>query len=158
MNLYNYAFFLVGVLVRRFDINKYCLTDVSQVIFFFVYFVGIVSGLPALNIPMKISGVLFAYMVTSRITEKWKGEKLATYQFAILKVGQSSLFIYVLHYYFIGGVQHLPDPIHSLIYSSACYYLLVYSIIALFIIISCILISEVLKMNRILRLLAFGVK
>ena len=158
LNLYNYSFFLVGVLIRRYDLNKLCMKDIPQSFFFFIYLTGLITGIPALNIPMKICGILIAYRVAACSSSHWQGEKLATWQLALLKVGQSSLFIYVLHYYFIIGVHNTPEPIRAVIFSSACYYLLVYSIIALFIIFSCILISEVLKMNRIIRLLTFGVK
>lgn len=158
LNLYNYVFFLAGVMIKRYDTNKLIMNDSLQVIFFCIYLVSLATGIPALNILMKLCGVLFAYMVTLRLTSCWSVDNLTAWQNVLMKVGQSSLFIYVLHYYFIRGVRHLPDAIHHLIYSSACYYLLVYSTVTLFIIFGCILISEVLKSNKYIRFFAFGVK
>ncbi len=158
LNLYNYVFFLAGVMIKRYDTNRLITKDSLQVILFSIYVIGLTTGLPALNIPMKLCGVLFAYMVSLRLTTNWRGDNLTTWQYTLMKVGQSSLFIYVLHYYFIRGIRHLPETIHSIVYSSPCYYLLIYSFIAIFIIFACTMISEILRTNKYIRLIAFGIK
>ena len=158
LNSYNYIFFLTGVLMKRYDMKMLVIKDIPQLFFFVVYLIGLATSIPALNIPMKISGVLFAYAVMRRSTTDWQSDNLGIWKRIVLKIGQSSLYIYVLHYYFINGVSRLPDNVHNVIYSCACYYMFVYSLIALFIILTCILISEVLKTNKYIRLIAFGVK
>ena len=158
LNLYNYVFFLAGVMIKRYDTNKIIAKDSLQLIFFSIYVTGLATGIPALNIPMKLCGVLFAYMVSLRLTTNWSGDNLTTWQYALMKIGQSSLFIYVLHYYLIRGIRHLPETIHSIVYISPCYYLLLYSLVAIFVIFVCVIISEILKTNKYIRQIAFGVK
>ena len=154
MQLYNYVFFLAGVLVKRYDSKSYVLKNVVQLLILIVYIIGLASGKPYLNIPMKLCAVLFAYPVCLKLTTNWHTDEMKSWQVFLAKVGQSSLYVYILHYYFIGGIRH----IHSMVFSSACYYLLVYTVVSLFIICACMLIAEVLKTNKIIRFLAFGIR
>ena len=158
MQLYNYVFFLAGVLVKRYDSKSYVQKNGVQFIILIVYIIGLASGKPYLNIPMKLCAVLFAYAVCLKLTTNWHTDIMKPWQVFLSKVGQSSLYIYILHYYFIGGIRHLPDAIHSMVFSSAFYYLLVYIVVSLFVICACMLIAEVLKTNKIIRILAFGIR
>lgn len=61
MQMYNYAFFILGVMVARYNLHKYVLGEKVQFVMLLVYILGLSTGLPALNIPMKACGILLVY-------------------------------------------------------------------------------------------------
>lgn len=68
LNLYNYVFFILGVIIARYDLKKFILRDDVQFGLLIAYVIGLATGLPALNIPMKACGILFFYGCFDKIT------------------------------------------------------------------------------------------
>lgn len=55
MQLYNYSFFILGVIVVRYGLQKYILDERIQFLMLLMYIVGLTTGIAALNIPMKLA-------------------------------------------------------------------------------------------------------
>ena len=150
--MYNYVFFVLGVLFMRMKLHKYIFDERLQLLFVVVYIIGLSSGLGILNVPMKISAVLVIFFIIEKLLETNKSVVYGV-NTLILKVGQKTLFIYILHYYFIQGNIHFAD---NVLYASPCLYLPVYTILAVFIILMCVGIEEALNTNSYIRKYIFG--
>lgn len=73
MNLYNYAFFILGVIIARYKLEDFiCREDVTFVLLC-GYVLGLATGLPILNIPMKACGILFCYSTFRHLEQKQMG-------------------------------------------------------------------------------------
>lgn len=68
MQLYNYAFFILGVIVVRYGLQKYILDERIQFLMLLMYIVGLTTGIAALNIPMKACGILLVYAFFEKIS------------------------------------------------------------------------------------------
>jgi len=158
LNLYNYCFFILGVMIKRFNLIDFVLKEEIQLFAFLLYVAGLSTGLPMLNIPMKACGILFVFGTFTEITSKIDEGDSTLIHKLILKVGHSSLYIYIIHFYFINSIRRLPQELYSIIYSSPSYYLPIYSCVAIFIIFTCILISDLLNTNKYIRMCVFGAK
>ena len=156
LNLYNYIFFVLGVMIKRYDWAKIVMSEKVSTLFFAIYIVGLFTEINALNLPMKACGILFVFMVATKFTYGFHDDEMNKVQRLIVFVGQNSLYIYILHYYLIQGLQPMAPVYHDLIFSTPCYYLPFYILIAFGIIAISIAIAKVLNMNRIVGLLLFG--
>lgn len=67
MQLYNYSFFILGVIVVRYGLQKYILDERIQFLMLLMYIVGLTTGIAALNIPMKACGILLVYAFFEKI-------------------------------------------------------------------------------------------
>lgn len=67
MQLYNYSFFILGVIVVRYGLQKYILDERIQFLILLMYIVGLTTGIAALNIPMKACGILLVYAFFEKI-------------------------------------------------------------------------------------------
>lgn len=67
MQLYNYAFFILGVIVVRYGLHKYILDERIQILMLLLYIVGLTTGMAALNIPMKACGILLVYGIFEKL-------------------------------------------------------------------------------------------
>lgn len=151
--MYNYVFFVLGVLIMRIRLHKYIFDERIQLFFIVIYILGLSSGLGVLNVPMKISAVLVIFFIFEKLSGIAKRIVYGGVNTLILKVGQKTLFIYVLHYYFIQGNLLF---INNLLFSSPCLYLPAYSISAVFIILMCVGIEEAINTNSYIRKYIFG--
>lgn len=156
LNLYNYLFFISGVIVARFNLRKYILNDLSQFVFFVIYIVGLISEFALINLPMKLCGVLFLYGLLADITKS--AQESNNIKKLILYIGRSSLGIYVLHYFIYRGLGPLPDPWYDYISSSVLLITIVSFIITSCIIFVSLILFEVLKYNKYVRMVVLGLK
>lgn len=76
MQLYNYAFFILGVIVVRYGLQKYILDERIQFLMLLMYIVGLTTGIAALNIPMKACGILLVYVFFEKILASRNGSLL----------------------------------------------------------------------------------
>lgn len=158
LNLYNYCFMLIGIFIARYKLYKYVLNDLSLSIFIIIYLLGLFSKIDALNIPMKICGILFLYGTMTHITKRINRDNKKWSRDIILFIGESSLYIYVLHYFVFFGITKVPEPFYRIIFSTVAYYLPLYSLISLFIIAACLIAATVINQNKYLKLFLFGCK
>lgn len=160
MQLYNYTFFVLGVIIVRSNLQRVILDERVQFGMFCIYIIGLTTGIAALNIPMKACGILVVY----GIFEKLLCEKTTTsFQMwggrinkMILCFGRRTLYIYILHFYFIQGKLKLPVFIHDLLFSSPFYYLTIYSIFSVLIMMACVVLADLLDTNKYIRKYIFG--
>lgn len=61
LQIYNYLFFILGVIIFRYNLLRFVLNERVQFLMLLVYIIGLATGWPALNIPMKACGILFVY-------------------------------------------------------------------------------------------------
>lgn len=85
MQLYNYAFFILGVIVVRYGLQKYILDERIQILMLLMYILGLTTGISALNIPMKACGILLVYAFFEKI--------LASRNSSLLQFGGAKLTI-----------------------------------------------------------------
>lgn len=159
LNLYNYIFFILGVVINRYSLKQYVLRDDIQFILLAIYVIGLSSGFSLLNIPMKACGILFIFGCFEKITSKplaLSGGGIV--DSLICTIGKNSLHIYILHFYLIHSIKHLPEYIHSFIFMSAAFYLPLYAILSCLIIAICIIIKSVVCQNKYVRMYVFGEK
>lgn len=74
MQMYNYAFFVLGVVVARYNLHRFVLDERVLFGMLVIYILGLTTGIAALNIPMKACGILLVY----GIFEKLLNTKTAT--------------------------------------------------------------------------------
>ena len=160
MQLYNYAFFVLGVIVVRYNLQSIVLDERVQFGMLCIYVLGLTTGIAALNIPMKACGILVVYGIFEKILspknasslEIWGGK----FNKLILCFGRRTLYIYILHFYFIHGKLQLPAYVHDLLFSSPFYYLSIYSIFSFLIMIACVVLADLLDANKYIRKYIFG--
>lgn len=70
LNLYNYIFFILGVVINRYSLKQFVLRDDIQFMLLTIYIIGLSSGFSLLNIPMKACGILFIFGCFEKITSK----------------------------------------------------------------------------------------
>ena len=85
MQLYNYAFFILGVIVVRYGLQKYIFDERIQILMLLLYIVGLSTGIAALNIPMKVCGILLVYGFFEKL--------LATRNSGLLQFGGAKLTV-----------------------------------------------------------------
>ena len=88
----------------------------------------------------------------SRSRTGWGGK----FNKLILCFGRRTLYIYILHFYFIHGKLQLPAYVHDLLFSSPFYYLSIYSIFSFLIMIACVVLADLLDANKYIRKYIFG--
>lgn len=76
MQMYNYAFFILGVMVARYDLHKFVLDERVQFGMLLVYILGLSTGIAALNIPMKVCGILLVYGIFESLINVRKNTSL----------------------------------------------------------------------------------
>lgn len=155
LNFYNYTFFILGVLYQRYFKN-FLESELLVAVIFVLYVVCLIIGTSVLNIPMKICGCLFFLALARKFTSNLNWKTMNDWEKVISIVGQNSLFIYVLHYYFIANLTRLPETIHSIVYGSPCVMIPFCFIVALGIIFMCIVIANVLCKNKYIGFCLFG--
>ena len=160
MQLYNYAFFILGVIVVRYGLQKYILDERIQFLMLLMYIVGLTTGIAALNIPMKACGILLVYAFFEKISASRNSSLL---QFGggkinnlILSFGQHTLYIYILHFYLIRGNLSLPVSAHIILFSAPFYYLTIYSVFSIVIMWICVQVADFLNTNKYIRMYVFG--
>lgn len=159
MQLYNYSFFILGVIVVRYGLQKYILDERIQFLMLLMYIVGLTTGIAALNIPMKACGILLVYAFFETILASRNSSLL---QFGgqnnnlILSFGQHTLYIYILHFYLIRGNLSLPVSAHVILFSAPFYYLAIYSVFSIVIMWICVQVAEFLNTNKYIRMYVFG--
>lgn len=158
LNLYNYIFFILGLLISRYNLKGFVLNDKMQFAFFMVYLIGFFTKLSIMNIPMKASGVLFVFGVVNFYLENSNDFEKNKINNILLYVGRSSLYIYVLHYFIIRGIGRMPEPYHNILYSTPAYYIPADIILSIFVIMLCLIVAEVLLHNKYTRFFVFGTK
>lgn len=70
LNLYNYIFFALGVIINRYNLKQYVLREDIQFLLLTIYVIGLSSGSSLLNISMKACGILFIFGCFEKITTK----------------------------------------------------------------------------------------
>lgn len=65
--MYNYVFFMLGVLIMRLRLHKYIFDERLQLFFIVIYILGLSSGLGVLNVPMKMSAVLVIFFIFEKL-------------------------------------------------------------------------------------------
>lgn len=155
LNMYNYCFFVLGVIISRYNLKRTVIRDDVQFLMLVIYVIGLGTGFSFLNIPMKACGILFIYGCFDKLinSKSIGGGKIND---AICLVGQNSLYIYIIHYYFIIGLEHLPENIHSFLFISPAFYLPFYTCISCFIIAACMVIKNVVYKNKYVRICLGG--
>lgn len=153
LNLYNYAFLIMGVIISRYNLKRLIFSDRLQILLILIYLIGLSTGLPALNIPMKACGVLVTWRVMSRLVDTITDNNVNQ---VFLYVGKNSLYIYILHFYIFRGLTQLPTEIHDIIFSNVAFYIPIYSLVAVAIIAISLAISYVINTNKILTFICFG--
>lgn len=160
MQLYNYSFFILGVIVVRYGLQKFILDERIQFLMLLMYIVGLTTGIAALNIPMKACGILLVYaffekILTSRNSSllQFGGGKINN---LILNFGQHTLYIYILHFYLIRGNLSLPVSAHIILFSAPFYYLTIYSVFSIVIMWICVQVADFLNTNKYIRMYVFG--
>lgn len=78
MQAYNYIFFIMGVIINRYKLEKYIMNNLLGVLLLLVYIAGLSTGISALNLPMKVSGVLLLFCSIKKLNSeilltKWGG-------------------------------------------------------------------------------------
>ena len=162
MQLYNYAFFILGVIVVRYGLQKYIFDERIQILMLLLYIVGLSTGIAALNIPMKVCGILLVYGFFEKLLAtrnsgllQFGGGKVNS---LILNFGQHTLYIYILHFYLIRGNLSLPVRIHDVLFSAPFYYLTIYSVFSIIIMWICVEVADFLNANKYIRMYVFGGK
>lgn len=152
LHAYNYSFFIMGVLLRRYQLENFILRNDVGILLLIIYIIGLNSGISAFNIPMKATGVLFLYSCIKKLNNintpnqvKWLSE-----------IGRKSLYIYILHYYALWTLNTFPEQIGDFIFSTPIYYLCMSSFISISIILFCIVLSQVLCTNNYIEKYIFG--
>ncbi|MDN0066647.1 acyltransferase family protein [Bacteroides gallinaceum] len=155
MQAYNYAFFLMGIVIKHYGLEEIARRNDVGVILLAIYATGLYTGHPALNIPMKASGVLLIFSSLKTIVEN--GVATNTKMGGVIAtMGQNTLCIYVLHYYLLRTLDKLPLNILEFVYSSPVYYLIIMSIVSSFLVFLSIVGGKFLCTNIYIRKYAFG--
>lgn len=155
LNFYNYTFFILGVLYQRYFKN-FLESELLVAVIFVLYVVCLIIEASVLNIPMKICGCLFFLALARKIIADKTENTMTSWQKMLANVGQNSLYIYVLHYYFIMNLTKMPEIVHGILYASPCYFIPFCLFIAIAIIFMCIVLTKVLCVNKYICFCLFG--
>lgn len=159
MQLYNYIFFILGVIVARYNLHNFVLDERVQLGMLLVYILGLSTRIGALNIPMKACGILLVYGMFEALIKAKNNTSFGTrggVNSMILSIGRRSLYIYTLHFYFIQGILQLPDYMHDVLFRVPFAYLTVYSFFSIVIILACVFLADLLDTNKYIRKYVFG--
>lgn len=70
INAYNYSFFVMGIILRRYHLESFVRRNDIGLLLLGVYAIGLYTGNPILNIPMKAAGVLLVYSMLKAIVDR----------------------------------------------------------------------------------------
>ena len=161
LNLYNYVFFLLGIVVVKYKLKHFILKDFIHFGVLVIYIVSLFLNQDFLNLPMKACGILFIYGFLEKISNNNKEQFIINekkIEKSILTIGSMTLYIYILHFYFIRGINNLPFNIYNLSISSPLFFLIIYGSLSLIVIGICIILTKILNTNKIIRIVFFGAK
>lgn len=96
MQAYNYIFFIMGVVICRYKLEKHIMNNLLGVLLLLVYIAGLSTSISALNIPMKVAGVLLLFCSVKKLDgeillTKWGGTSSVSVN--ILSISTSSTII-----------------------------------------------------------------
>lgn len=155
MQAYNYIFFLMGITISRYKLKKYIMDDRLGVLLLLVYITGLSTGISALNIPMKVAGVLLLFCIIKKLNSEILSTKWGGY---FVSIGRYTLYIYILHFYPLRTIITMPESVRNFVFVSPCIYIPIFSSISMFIIWFSIVIAKCLCSNEYIRKYVFGVK
>lgn len=151
--LSNYLYFIVGVLLRRYEklmalIDK----DFIQFVLFIVYVIIFVSDIHLLSPIMKVSFILFAFGIVRKFDSN-----LRHWQKQLAYIGTRTLDIYVFHYFFIYGLYNsvLGSKLEFLSVSPSLY-IPVYFVISVFVCLMVMFVSLVIRANKHFKTFVLG--
>lgn len=155
INAYNYSFFVMGIILKRYHLESFVRRNDIGLLFLGIYAIGLYTGNPILNIPMKAAGVLLVYSMLKNMVDR-QSLTNAKAGGVLAEMGKNSLYIYVLHYYLLRTLDVLPKELWMFVYSSAVYHIMFMSLVAIFIIALSIIGAKVLCTNDYIRNYVFG--
>ena len=70
INAYNYSFFVMGIILKRYHLESFVRRNDIGLLFLGIYAIGLYTGNPILNIPMKAAGVLLVYSMLKNMVDR----------------------------------------------------------------------------------------